>query len=368
MEKPSGKPTVMVVDDTLANRLLLLDVLEDEYEVVPVADGEEALGMINGRFIPDTILLDVVMPGLDGYEVCRLLKSNLHTKNIPVIFVTSLDDEEEEARGLALGAADYIIKPFRPSLIKARVRNTVNLRKHQDHLEELVAERTKKVLLTQEVTFLSLASLAEHHDPDARGHLRRTQYFVLALVQDMIDRLPNNGGLLAGDTHLLSRSSALHDIGKVGIPDNILMKPGKLTPKEFEKMKQHTLIGYDALQITDGQFGEDSFLTYAREIIRHHHEKWDGTGYPDGLAGEDIPLPARIMAVADVYDALISKRSYKEPFSHEEAISIIQSERGKHFDPRLVDSFLRLENTFRKVATRYAAQEEERSRMMVQEE
>lgn len=360
---------MLIVDDAPENLQVLMETLKDEYTIVAAIDGQKALSMAALEPVPDLVLLDVLMPGMDGYEVCSRLKADERTRDIPVVFITMLSEEEEEARGLDLGAVDYITKPFRPRLVKARVRNHLELKGHRDHLEELVQERTRDLAHTQEVTIHSLAVLAETRDNETGGHIMRTQHYVRAL-SEYLARHPEFCDVLDNDTvDLLYTSAPLHDIGKVGVRDHILLKPGRLTSGEFEEMKKHTLYGRDAILKAEEALGGDrstSFLRFAREITYTHHEKWDGSGYPEGLAGQDIPLSGRLMMLADVYDALITKRVYKLPFSHEKAVHLIAKGDGRtmpaHFDPDVLDAFLELEGVFRQIALEFADVEEERSR------
>ncbi len=350
---------VLIVDDTPENIQILMQTLRDEYAIIAATNGEKALQLAAKSPQPDIILLDVMMPGIDGYEVCRRLKADPITSGIPVIFVTALSDEQDEARGLELGAVDYIAKPFRPILVKARVDNHLELKRHRDHLEDMVHERTRELALVKEVTVESLANLAETRDPETGGHIKRTQNYVRVLAEHMA-LYPVYADVLDTETiDLLYLSAALHDIGKVGVPDSILLKPGKLTPEEFEEMKKHTIYGRDALKVAEDKLGGNSFLHYAREIAYGHHEHWDGTGYPLHLSGTDIPLSARLMALADVYDALISRRVYKPPFPHSKSVAIIKEGRGTHFDPDVCDAFMELNEVFRRIALEYADFEEE---------
>lgn len=351
--------SVLVVDDTEANIDILVESLGDDYDVRVATDGEGALEQVREE-PPDLILLDIMMPGIDGYEVCRQLKSEPGTAAIPVIFLTAMTDAHDEARGLRLGAIDYITKPFNPHLVKARVRNHIDLKRYRDHLEELVQERTRDLALLQEATIESLATLAEYRDPETGGHIKRTKNYMRILATQLRDH-PRFRDVLDDDTiELFYRSAPLHDIGKVGVPDAILLKQGKLTEEEFEEMKKHTIYGRDAILTAEKRIGKESFLRHAREIAEAHQEKWDGSGYPHGLKGEEIPLAGRLMAVADVYDALISKRVYKAPFTHSKAVQIIREGRGTHFDPDIVDAFLVQEEVFRKTALQFADFEEER--------
>jgi len=351
---------VLIVDDTPENIQVLMETLKSEYRIVAAINGEKALQLANAVPVPDIVLLDIMMPGMDGYEVCAKLKDNEKTKNIPVIFVTAMTEADDEQKGLDLGAVDYITKPFQPGLVKARVRNHLDLKRHRDHLEEMVKERTRELALTQEVTIESMGTLAEYRDPETGGHIKRTQNYVQILAENLKDK-PKFKHFLDGATiDMLYTSAPLHDVGKIAVRDNILLKPGKLTDEEFEEMKKHTIYGRDAILSSEKKLGANSFLRHAREIAYAHQEKWDGSGYPQGLKGEEIPISGRLMAVADVYDALISKRVYKPPFTHQKAVEIIKEGKGKHFDPDIVDAFLEIETTFREIALEFADFEEER--------
>ncbi len=351
--------TVMIVDDTETNIDILVEALGSDFDLRVAMDGETALEAIADE-TPDLILLDIMMPGMDGYEVCRSLKASPETRDIPIVFLTAMSEEQDEARGLALGAVDYITKPFSPALVKARVRNQLELKRYRDHLEDLVRERTRQLVLTQDATIQSMGTLAEYRDPETGGHIRRTQRYVRILAEHLKNQPKFQDRLNDDAIELLVKSAPLHDIGKVGVRDNILLKPGELTEEEFEEMKRHTTYGRDAILASERLLGEDSFLSVAREIAYTHQEKWDGSGYPRGLKGEEIPLFGRLMAVADVYDALISKRVYKPPYPHDTAVAMILEERGSHFDPDIVDAFLELSEAFRKIALEHADFEEER--------
>ena len=344
---------ILLVDDAEGNIDILLATLGDDFDVRVAMDGPSALDLLERETV-DLVLLDIVMPGMDGHEVFRRMKENPRTRGISVIFLSGLNEVEDEALGLAMGAVDYITKPFKPALLRARVSNQLELKLFRDRLEDLVRERTAEIELVQHVTIESLACLAEYRDPETGMHIRRTQHFVLELAQ-ALRQLPKYTETL-NDTYVenLYRSAPLHDIGKVGVPDAILQKPGKLTEEEFEEMKKHTIYGHDTLAAAEKQLGSNSFLRVAREMAQTHHEKWDGTGYPTGLRGEDIPLCGRIMAVADVYDALISKRRYKPSFTHEDALNILREGRGKHFDPELVDAFLAIADRAEAIAQEFA--------------
>jgi putative two-component system response regulator len=351
---------ILLVDDNTTNLQLLHETLDGiGYRLLIAKNGKTALAIAR-KAKPALILLDIMMPEMDGYEVCRRLKADEKTNRIAVIFITALADEEDEAKGLALGAVDYLTKPFNPDLVRARVRIHLELKQHQDQLERLVRERTRRLELTQAVTIESLATLAEYRDPETGGHIKRTQNYVKVLAKQLKQHPRFRDDLNDDVIELLYMSAPLHDLGKIAVPDHILQKAGKLTDEEFAEMKKHTNYGHDALRITEQKLGEDSFLRYAREIAYTHQEKWDGSGYPTGLKGDEIPISGRLMALADVYDALISKRVYKPPFPHEKAVEIIIEGKGNHFDPDIVDAFIELEQTFRNIALSFADHDEER--------
>ncbi len=362
MLEPEFPATLLVVDDVPQNLHLMAELLKPHYRVMVANSGPRALDLVFNRTPPDLILLDVMMPDMNGYDVIRQLKENPTSDDIPVIFVTALNEPSDEALGLELGAADYIAKPINPSLLLMRVRTQLSLlasrrllRNRALELEEQVKLRTHELQTVQDVTVLALSSMAETRDNETGNHIRRTQNYVRALAEQLVDH-PDYSAILTPDyIRRLFVSAPLHDIGKVGIPDHILLKPARLTPEEFEIMKRHAAIGAESIERAEKALGvEFEFLQLAKEIAHYHHEKWDGTGYPEGLAGKAIPLSARLMALADVYDALISKRVYKEAFSHEKALGIIAEGRGTHFDPLLLDTLLKIEGQFREIAATYA--------------
>lgn len=354
--------TILVIDDSSDSLSLIQAVLKGKYQVQIASNGEQGLHMASSESPPDLILLDIRMPDMDGYEVCRRLKADLVTRDIPVIFLAAKSDEEDEELGFDLGAVDYITKPVGPSTVMARVRSQLMLKAAADFLrdknvflETEVTKRTHEVRAIQDVTILALASLAETRDSDTGNHIRRTQRYIKSLAWKLSTNPRFSEFLTPQTIGLLFKSAPLHDIGKVGIPDRILLKPGKLTDEEFEIMKTHTTLGRDAIAHAEQELGEDAaFLTVAKEIAYSHQEKWDGSGYPQGLKGDEIPISARLMAVADVYDALISRRVYKEPLSHERAVEIIAQTSGRHFDPDVVEAFLAVQDNFRATAISYA--------------
>ncbi|MGQ5524018.1 response regulator [Chitinimonas sp. PSY-7] len=359
---PTEKRIILVVDDTPDNLTLMSGMLRNDYKVKLAPNGERALQIALGEGQPELILLDIMMPDMDGYAVLRKLKQDERTRDIPVIFLTAMSAAEDEKIGLDLGAVDYITKPVNPAIVQARVRTHLQLKTARDFLKDQnaflegeVAKRTREVVAIQEVTIRTMASLAETRDNETGNHIRRTQHYVRVLAEALCSN-PYYASILDARTiESMFKSAPLHDIGKVGIPDRILLKRGKLEPEEFEVMKTHTTLGRDTIIHSEQELGfEIDFLRYAKEIAYSHQEKWDGSGYPEGLAGESIPLSARLMAVADVYDALISRRVYKPAFSHEDAVSYIRDGSGKHFDPAIVVAFLTVTNTFREIATNYA--------------
>jgi len=359
------KPTILIVDDTPDNIMLLSRLLKDRYNTKVANNGSLALQIAQSTPGLDLILLDVMMPGLDGYDTCRQLKANPATAGIPVIFLTAKNQVEDEALGLSLGAADYIAKPVSPPILFARVATQLTLagaqrqlQAHNENLEKLVQDRTAQLALMQEAIIMALGTLVETRDNTAvakgDNHIRRTQNYVRALARHL-QRQPRFAAELTDENiELLYRSAPLHDIGKVGIPDRILLKPGLLDREEFEVMKLHAVYGRDTIMLVEKHVGgTNGFLMFAREIAHSHQEKWDGSGYPDRLAGEQIPLSARLMAVADVYDALISRRAYKPAFTHQQALDVMRKGRGTHFDPDVLDAFFEIEDRFAAIAAEF---------------
>ncbi len=290
--------TVLIVDDEKLNLNVMVELLKPTYKTLVAKNGEQALKRASGETLPDLILLDVMMPEVDGYEVCRRLKADASTLDIPVIFVTALGEVGDEAKGFEVGAVDYIVKPISPALVMARVRTHLELKNARDLLknqnevlEQKVEERTRELALTQDATIFSLASLAETRDPETGGHIRRTQHYVRVLAEHLKTHPDYASQLDEGTIKLLFKSAPLHDIGKVGVPDNVLLKPGKLTDEEFETMKRHAEWGRDALvHAQEALGGTTTFLDHAVDIAHTHHEQWSGRGYPRGLKEDAIPL------------------------------------------------------------------------------
>ncbi|SBT10153.1 Response regulator containing a CheY-like receiver domain and an HD-GYP domain [Candidatus Accumulibacter aalborgensis] len=356
-----GLQTILIVDDTPENLTVLGELLQPTYRVQAAVSGQRALQIAAAEPRPDLILLDVMMPEMDGYVVLEKLREDARTRDIPVIFVTAMNTTEDERIGLHRGAVDYIAKPIRPAIVLARVHTQLELKQARDLLrsqnvvlEAEIERRLNENLLIQEVSIHALAHLAEIRDLETGNHLRRTQKYVWTLARKLQSH-PRFADVLSDrDVELLARSAPLHDIGKVGIPDYILLKPGKLTAEEWEIMKTHSRLGYEAIEQAERDADKQvEFLALAKEITRWHHEKWDGSGYPDGLAGDAIPVSARLMALADVFDALTCRRVYKPPMPFAQASAIIVADRGRQFDPDVVDAFLSIFDQFQAIAEHY---------------
>jgi putative two-component system response regulator len=353
--------TILVVDDTPDNLSLMSGLLREHYRVKVANSGEKAIRIVQSA-PPDLILLDIMMPELSGYQVCQILKADPASRAIPIIFLTAMNSSEDEKNGLEMGAVDFISKPVNPPVLLARVATqlrlqtaTNRLKDQNNTLEQAIYQRTQELAAIQDVTILAMASLAETRDNDTGNHIRRTQFYVKALAEQLQDHPRFRAFLNDEMIATLYKSAPLHDIGKVGIPDQIMLKPGRFTPEEFAIMQTHTTLGRDAIQHAEDRLGMNvSFLHYAKEIAYSHQEKWDGSGYPQGLRGDAIPISARLMAVADVYDALISRRVYKEGMPHSKAVQIIIEGKGSHFDPDIVHAFEQLVDTFQEIALRFA--------------
>ncbi|MBU0681598.1 MAG: response regulator [Proteobacteria bacterium] len=347
------RPLVFIVDDVAENIQVALSHLSQlNCDFAYATSGEQALERI-WMARPQLILMDVVMPGIDGYETVKQLKQEKSTASIPVIFLTARNEPEDIAKGFDCGGVDYITKPFSGQELRARVSTRLEIAAYRENLEEQVIERTKETELLKDVVIEAMGELAEYRDPETGGHIKRTQYYVRELAQKLASLDKFKDELRPDHIRLLFKSAPLHDIGKVAIRDTILLKPGKLTSEEFEVMKKHTTFGESVIKKLEKKIGESSFLHYAKEIACSHHERFDGTGYPRGLAGEETPLSGRIMAIADVYDALISKRVYKEAFAHDKAVAIMAEGRGSHFDAAIFDAFTELGADFQTIAERF---------------
>ena len=359
---------LLLVDDDPMNLDVLADLLGEEFAIRSAECGHRAIEMVGMGSPPDMILLDVEMPDINGYTVCQHLKENPATREIPVIFLTSHDSAADITHGFTVGAVDFIAKPVIPDVLLARVHTHLRLtdarRQLEDqnhHLERIVADRTQalqkrnmELQRVQELTIIALGALAETRDNETGNHIYRTREYVRVMAEQLATLSVFSKQLEPETVEIIWRSAPLHDIGKVGIRDEILLKPGKLTPEEFEIMKQHTVLGRNALHAAEHRAGfPDSFLHTASAIAYSHHERWDGRGYPERLSGQSIPLCARIMSVADVYDALISRRVYKSAFTHQTALDMIREGRGTQFDPDVVDCFLDMSQSMNTIAGRF---------------
>ncbi|MCX7166874.1 MAG: two-component system response regulator [Rhodocyclales bacterium] len=354
---------LLIVDDVPANLGVLGDLLHDAgYQVKAATSGRTALRYAAQQPQPALVLLDVMMPEMDGYQVLAALRQDPVTRDIPVVFLTALDNARDEERGFQHGAADYITKPIKPDVVLARVRSQLLaglarswLRDQNTALEAEVTRRMEENELIQTVSIRALAHLAETRDPETGNHILRTQGYVHLLATQLRDHPRFAATLDDSYIKMLAHSAPLHDIGKVGIPDSILQKPGKLTPDEWEIMKTHSRLGSEAIEQAERDIDKPvEFLALAKEIARWHHERWDGTGYPDGLAADAIPISARLMTLADVFDALISRRVYKEAMGFDEVRGIIAAERGRQFDPDMTDAFLSSFEEFTAIAARHS--------------
>ncbi|GHS95134.1 two-component system response regulator [Synergistales bacterium] len=342
-----NKETVLVVDDVEMNRLILDSILSDDYDILQAQDGFEAIDILyNSVDLPGIVLLDIMMPDMNGFEVLDLIKSNQRTADIPVVFITAADVESTEMRGLRAGAVDYVSKPFNPDVVKARVDNHLELKRYRDNLEKAVDEKVLQMVRSKENMLETLATVIEYRNLESGQHVRRTCILSRKLVNRMLDIPAYARSLNEMHSDSMLKAVPIHDIGKIGVPDNILLKPGRLTPEEFDIIKTHTTIGsdiIDTLLLTDKG---DEYLLHCRAIARHHHERFDGKGYPDGLTGEDIPLSARILSIVDVYDALANSRIYKPALPHDETVRIVREGAGTQFDPGIVKAFLDISDSF----------------------
>ncbi|MHA4867634.1 HD-GYP domain-containing protein [Duganella sp. PWIR1] len=350
------KAIVLIVDAATDHLILMNGMLEDQYEVRLANSGRAALEIMQTVPRPHLVVVDAGLNDVDGYSVCQQLKSSPDTADIPVILL-----QADEQRALDLCAADVVPKPVNASVLRARVDTHLQLRhsrellkQQRNLLEHVVEEVTLELSQMLDAMIWAMASLAETREYETANHLRRVQHYIAALGRQLQSHKRFEEELSDANIKALFKAAPLHDIGKVSIPDAILLKPDRLTDDEFEIMKKHTVYGRDAIVNVEHALGyTNTFLRYAREIAYSHQEKFDGSGYPQGLAGEAIPMSARLMAVADVYDALISKRVYKPAFTHETAMEMIRQGSGEHFDPDVVDAMLTVEEEFMAIANRY---------------
>lgn len=339
------KRTILVVDDTPENIDVLTGILRPHYKVKAALNGPVALKIALSNNKPQLILLDIMMPDMDGYEVCRRLKNNIATANIPIIFITAKNEVEDEQQGLSMGAVDYITKPISPPIVLSRIKTHLALYDQNRHLESLVQQRTEELTETRLEIIRRLGRAAEYKDNETGMHVIRMSLFCKFIAKEM--------GMDPDWCELLYNASPMHDIGKIGIPDAVLLKPGKLDADEWEIMKKHSKFGAEIIGKHD-----IPLLKMAEEIAICHHEKWDGSGYPNGLKEEDIPLCARIVAIADVFDALTSERPYKKAWTEERALALLQEESGKHFDPKLIPHFFNCLPKVREVQQKFKEEQE----------
>lgn len=366
-----GKPSVLVVDDSEMNRDLLLRRLDKMgLKIAEACNGKEALVELEKESF-DLVLLDIMMPVMDGYETLEHMQNDLDLKRIPVIMITALDDVSSAVKCIDMGAVDYITKPFNPTLLQSRVSATLERKRlsdieevrHQqielnnEYLSEKVREKVAEISRSQLAAIFAMSKLAESRDPETGEHLERMREYC-KVISEQLAQIPKYNTIITKEfIESIYAASPLHDIGKVGVDDSVLLKPGELTAEEWVQMRKHPIIGAETLREVDCQHPGNTFIRMGIEIAESHHEKWDGSGYPYGLAGEVIPLSARILALGDVYDALTSKRCYKEAFSHDKSIDIILRGNEKHFDPDVVDAFKETESEFMRIRKEFVDSE-----------
>ncbi|QDL55760.1 HD domain-containing phosphohydrolase [Rhodoferax aquaticus] len=357
-----AKKNILIVDDTIQTLRIFYEFLKDEYDINIATSGEAALKRVEIGSCPDLILLDVVMPGVNGYEVCKRLREKAELRHVPIIFLTGKSSDEDKKRGLEVGGTDFLIKPVGPDLLLAQVKTHLEAKMYVDSLsnranslEKEFDKRVKELGSIQDVALQVMASLVETRANETSGHMLRAQHYVKLLSLELSKHSSYKAQLDDFTINVYIKSAALHDIGMFRIPHQILLKPGELDSDEFAIMKTHTMLGRDAIELAEISLGiEGGALTTAKEIALSHQEKWDGSGYPHGLRGEEIPLSARIMAVADVYDALTTGRVYRPPMQHDLASEVIIEGAGSHFDPLIVSAFSKIKNEFRLIAERFS--------------
>ena len=367
LDSTGDKFSVLIVDDSEMNRDLLSRRLSKmELDLTEASNGEEALQALREHSF-DLVLLDIMMPVMDGYETLEHMQENQDTQRIPVVMITALDDIDSAVRCIDMGAVDYITKPFNPTLLKSRVTACLERKRASDqdenrrlqtelsneYLSEQVREKVREISKSQLAAIFAMSKLAESRDPETGEHLERMREYC-KILSEQLSRMPKFRSIIDREfVDNIYAASPLHDIGKVGVDDSVLLKPAKLNAEEWTQMKLHPVIGAETLREVDRQHPGNSFIKTGIAIAESHHEKWDGSGYPYGVVGENIPLVARILALGDVYDALTSKRCYKEAFSHEKSVSIILEGDGNHFDPDIVLAFRETEIEFRDVRNNF---------------
>jgi putative two-component system response regulator len=340
------KDTILIVDDIEVNRVILEEILKEEYDTASAEDGKKAVSLVlSGEVKPSIVLLDIMMPEMDGYAVLETLKNNPSTKNIPVIFISAANAETNEGKGLEMGAVDDISKPVNVDIVKARVKTHLGLYHYSSSLEAKLVNSKARMLET-------MANFIEYRNFESGSHVKRTRELTRILANCLSINAELGCHVAEEDVNIMALAAPLHDVGKISIPDKVLLKPGKLTEEEFDTMKTHTTIGGEIItkMIDDDESSDEEnrkYLQYCREIATYHHERWDGTGYPNGISGEDIPIAARILSLVDVYDALVSERVYKKAMTHEKAAEIISESAGTQFDAKVVDAFNLVEEKFK---------------------
>jgi len=341
------KEKVLIVDDMDMNRMILESILCDDYDILQAENGLVAIDLLyNAVELPAIVLLDIMMPEMDGFEVLNQIKSSKRTADIPVVFITAADIESTETRGLRAGAVDYVSKPFNPEMVKARVDNHLELKRYRDDLKQKVEEQVFQLVKSKENMLETLATVIEYRNLESGHHVKRTNILSRNLINRLMDVPYYARQLIEQHTETMLKAVPIHDIGKIVVPDDVLLKPGRLTTEEFEIIKTHTTKGSDIIDSMLLENEGDEYLLHCRDICRHHHERFDGKGYPDGLLGEDIPLSARILSIVDVYDALINSRVYKPALPHDEAVQIIMNGAGTQFDPGLLKTFHEINESF----------------------
>ena len=349
------KDTILIVDDVETNRAILEEILKDKYNTECAENGMTAVSlMLSGTVRPSIVLLDIMMPEMDGYEVLETMKKNPLTEHIPVIFITAADAELNETKGLEMGAVDYIPKPFNPEIVKARVKTHLRLYHYSSRLEAMVQAKVAELIRSKEKMLETMANIIEYRNLESGSHVKRTKELTRILAEYLCKNPSPGYHVQENDVAVMAMAAPLHDVGKISIPDNVLLKPGKLTPEEFETMKTHTSLGGAMIKMmiydnNSEDEDEDKYLECCHDIALSHHERWDGKGYPNGNTGASIPLPARILSLVDVYDALVSERVYKAAMTHEQAIEIISEGAGTQFDARIVEAFLSVSDRFKEL-------------------
>lgn len=346
MDYKSEKRKILMIDDVLLNHATAKDVLCQEYELITATSAREGFEILE-KTVPDLILLDIIMPEMNGMEMLEILKTTPLYKNIPVIFLTADTSPEAEVEGFNLGIVDYITKPFVPAVMKKRIETQITLAEYERSLENKVESKVREMEQMYDLIATSFAGLVESRDGVTGGHLKNTSIYFAAFISHLKTLPDYKKELTASVVKKAVRSAPLHDVGKIAIKDSVLQKPSSLTPEEFVQMKNHALIGGDIFKYLEDRIPDKEFAHIAGQLAKYHHEKYDGTGYPCGLKGEEIPLVARIMSIVDVYDALTSRRPYKEPFSHEKTMALIVESSGTQFDPKLVNHFVNVSNVIK---------------------